>query len=138
MYDGTCELYSARPASADGNAGWDCYYVAPRTTYIAPAYKAPPRTTYVAPAYRAPAKTTVVVVKRPPRAAVYRAPVTEKCTPAVYNPTYNAYTPGGSYSYQYKRYIAGYCSPASKSKSRSGYYAKTNVRVKRITRLRTG
>jgi len=113
--------------------------VKPRVTYVqsgygsgyrAPSYGAyvPPRTTYVA-----PRRTTVVVVKSP---RVYYAPVTEKCTPAVYNPTYNAYTPGGSYSYQYKRYIAGYCSPASKARTgRSSYYKPVVVR-KRITSLR--
>ena len=129
------------------------YYVRPKTNVYAPkVYYKPPRTSYYVAQrttavvasqygqrYRAPARyvaprTTVVVAGRS-----YRKPVTEKCTPAVYNPTYNAYTPGGSYSYQYKRYIAGYCSPASKGTSvaRSGYYKKTVYR-KRITSLRTG
>ena len=61
-----------------------------------------------------------------------KKPVTEKCTPAVYNPTYNTYTPGGSYSYQYGRYIANYCSPASKRVTavRSGYYKKTTYNTR--------
>ena len=92
-------------------------------------YRAPTSYGYVAP------RTTVVVVNRPRAVVSYTQPVTEKCTPAVYNPTYNSYTPGGSYNYQYKRYVANYCSP--KSKGRSSYY-KPVVYRKRITRLPNG
>jgi len=35
----------------------------------------------------------------------------EVCSPSTYNVENGQYTPGGSYNYNYKRYVAGYCSP---------------------------
>lgn len=57
----------------------------------------------------------------------------EVCKPAVYNRDYRVYTPGGSYNYQYKRYLAGYCSAASKNRavSRSSRI-KTRVVIPRV------